>query len=140
MTTPIRHVARPVARRFMAIRHLLAPPRSLPAEPASVMRVVDRLGSLQFDPLDIAGRNHDLTLLARIDGYRRGWTDALLYESRDLYETYNKQFSLVPTAGLPWFRLTWDRHHVAHTGGAFDDHAPLVKELLEHIRTHGPTS
>jgi uncharacterized protein YcaQ len=124
----------------MAIRHLLAPPRALPPEPASVMRVVDRLGSLQFDPLDIAGRNHDLTLLARIDGYRRAWTDALLYESRDLYETYNKQFSLVPTAGLPWFRLTWDRHHAAHTGGAFDDHAPLVEELLERIRTHGPTS
>ena len=98
MTTSARHVSRPVARRFMAIRHLLAPPRSLPGEPASVMRVVDRLGSLQFDPLDIAGRNHDLTLLARIAGYRRGWTDGLLYESRDLYETYNKQFSLVPTA------------------------------------------
>src|SRR6187551_1649868 len=96
MTTPARHVSRPVARRFMAIRHLLAPPRSLPAEPASVMRVVDRLGSLQFDPLDIAGRNHDLTLLARIAGYRRAWTDALLYESRDLYETYNKQSRSCP--------------------------------------------
>ncbi|HEY3334203.1 MAG TPA: crosslink repair DNA glycosylase YcaQ family protein [Candidatus Limnocylindrales bacterium] len=140
MTVPDRHVSRPVARRFLVLRHLLAPPRSLPAEPASVMRVVDRLGSLQFDPLDIAGRNHDLTLLARIAGYRRSWTDALLYESRDLYETYNKQFSLVPTAGLPWFRLTWDRLHAAHTGGAFDEHAPLVAELLEHIRTNGPTS
>ena len=43
------------------------------------MRVVDRLGSLQFDPIDVAGRNHDLTLLARIDGYRRAWTDDLLY-------------------------------------------------------------
>src|SRR6478735_4383873 len=140
MTTPARHVSRPVARRFMAIRHLLAPPRSLPAEPASVMRVVDRLGSLQFDPLDIAGRNHDLTLLARIAGYRRAWTDSLLYESRDLYETYNKQFSLVPTTGLPWFRLTWDRRNASHVGGTFDEHAPLVEELLEHIRANGPTS
>ena len=45
-----RVVSRAVARRFLVLRHLLAPPRSLPAEPASVMRVVDRLGSLQFDP------------------------------------------------------------------------------------------
>jgi hypothetical protein len=44
---------------------------ALPAEPASVLRVVDRLGSLQFDPLEVTGRNHDLVLAARIAGYRR---------------------------------------------------------------------
>ena len=104
------------------------------------MRVVDRLGSLQFDPIDVAGRNHDLTLLARIAGYRREWTDALLYETRDLYETYNKQLSLVPTAELPWYRVTWDRNRAAHDGAAFDEHAPLVEELLERIRANGPLS
>src|SRR5690349_21099410 len=104
------------------------------------MRVVDRLGSLQFDPIDVAGRNHDLTLLARIAGYRREWTDGLLYARRDLYETYNKQLSIVPTAELPWYRVTWDRNRVAHEGGAFDEHAPLVEELLERIRTEGPLS
>jgi uncharacterized protein YcaQ len=128
------------ARRFMVTRHLLAPPRSLPAEPASVMRVVDRLGSLQFDPIDVAGRNHDLTLNSRIAGYRREWTDGLLYRDRVLYETYNKMLSLVPTAELPWYRHTWDRLEAAHRGGAFDEHAPLVEELLARIREHGPTS
>jgi len=140
VTTPVRHVSREVARRFLVTRHLLAPPRSLPAEPASVLRVVDCLGSLQFDPIDVAGRNHDLTLLARIAGYRREWTDALLYGSRDLYETYNKQLSIVPTAELPWYRITWDRNRVAHDGGTFDEHAPLVEELLERIRAGGPLS
>ena len=105
-----------------------------------MLRVVDRLGSLQFDPIDVAGRNHDLTLLARIAGYRREWTDALLYRSRDLYETYNKQLSIVPTAELPWYRITWDRNWVAHDGGTFDEHAPLVEELLERIRTSGALS
>lgn len=95
-----------VARRFLALRHGLAPPRSLPAEAESVMRVLDRLGSLQFDPLEVAGRNHDLVLLARIEGYRREWTDRLLYEARVLYETYNKGLSLVPTAELPLYRIT----------------------------------
>lgn len=104
------------------------------------MRVVDRLGSLQFDPLEVAGRNHDLTLLARVDGYRRPWTEHLLYGDRLLYETYNKMFSLVPTAELPWYRITWDLRHEAHRGGAFDDHAPLVEELLERVRSGGPLS
>jgi uncharacterized protein len=135
-----RTLSRAVARRFLVLRHLLAPPRGLPAEPESVLRVVDRIGSLQFDPLEIAGRNHDLVLLARIDGYRRPWTDRWLYEDRVLYETYNKMLSIVPTAELPWYRVTWDRNHVAHGAGTFDEHAPLVEELLERIRTSGPLS
>ena len=129
-----------VARRFLVLRHLLAPPRTLPAEPESVLRVVDRLGSLQFDPLEVAGRNHDLILLARIAGYRREWTDRWLYEDRRLYETYNKGLSIVPVAEMPWYRLTWERSHARlHSEGeAFDTHAPLVEELLTRIRERGP--
>ena len=104
------------------------------------MRVIDQLGSLQFDPLEVAGRNHDLVLLARVAGYRRSWTDELLYRDRVLYETYNKMFSIVPTAELPWYRITWDRSSSRHEGEAFDAHAPLVEELLARIRDGGPTS
>ncbi|TMG21601.1 MAG: winged helix-turn-helix domain-containing protein [Chloroflexi bacterium] len=129
-----------VARRFLVLRHLLAPPRSLPAAPESVMTVMGRLGSLQFDPLDIAGRNHDLVLLSRIAGYRRDWTDALLYKERRLYESYNKGLSVLPTTEMPWFRLTWDRSRARHEGSTFDEHSPLVAELLERIRRVGPLS
>ncbi len=133
-------IDRATARRFLVHRHLLAPPRGLPAEPESVKTVVERLGSLQFDPLDVAGRNHDLVLAARVDGYRRAWTDALLYDERWLYETYNKGLSLVPTSELPWYRATWDQNYEAHATAAFVDHAPLVDELLERIRRDGPLS
>jgi uncharacterized protein YcaQ len=112
----------------------------LPAEPGSVLRVVERLGSLQFDPLEVTGRNHDLVLAARIDGYRRAWTDDYLYGSRTLYETYNKGLSIVPTAQLPWYRITWDLNRDEHDGAAFDVHAPLVEELLDRIRRDGPLS
>ena len=79
MPTPIR-LSADDARRFLVRRHLLAPPRSLPAQPASVLSVVERLGSLQFDPLEVPGaRNHDLVLHARIAGYRREWCETLLY-------------------------------------------------------------
>ena len=104
------------------------------------MTVFGRLGSIQFDPLEVAGRNHDLVLLARVAGYRRSMTDELLYGSRQLYETYNKGLSLVPVAEMPWFRVAWDRKRLAHEGEAFDEHAPLVEELLERIRSAGPLS
>ncbi|MGZ8527942.1 MAG: DNA glycosylase AlkZ-like family protein [Candidatus Limnocylindrales bacterium] len=133
-------IDRATARRFLVVRHLLAPPRSLPAGPDSVMTVVDRLGSLQFDPLEVAGRNHDLVLLSRVRDYRRAMTDGLLYDERRLYETNNKGLSLVPTAELPWFRVTWDSNKAEHDGSAFDAHAPLVEELLDRIRRDGPLS
>ncbi len=136
MTAP-RHVSAAVARRFFVLRHLLAPPRSLPARRESVLTVFERFGSLQFDPLEIAGRNHDIALAARIPGYRREWTDHWLYTDRVLYETYNKMLSLVPVSEMPWHRLTWDKNREAHEGGTFDEHAPLVEEMLSLIRDKG---
>ncbi len=135
--TETRHISAAVARRFLTLRHLFAPPRSLPPARDSVLRVMDRLGSLQFDPLEVAGRNHDLVLLARIAGYRREWLDHWLYDDRRLYETYNKSLSIVPVAELPLYRYTWDRMRRRHEAGAFDEHAPLVEELLGRIRERG---
>jgi uncharacterized protein YcaQ len=129
-----------VARRFLALHHFLAPPRSLPAGRDGILAVFERLGSIQFDPIEIAGRNHDLVLLARVAGYRREMTDQLLYEERALFETYNKGLSLVPTAELPWYRVNWDRARARHDDKAFDEHAPLVEELLTRIRETGPMS
>jgi uncharacterized protein len=135
-----RPLAPAVARRFLVLRHLLAPARSLPEVEESVLAVVDRLGSLQFDPLEVAGRNHDLVLHARVAGYRRPWTDHLLYDRRLLFEAYNKGLSILPTRELPWHRLTWDRARRVHEGEIFSDHGDHVAELLDRIRRDGPIS
>ncbi len=101
------------------------------------MAAFARLGSVQFDPLDVTGRNHDLVLLARVADYHRAWTDDLLYRERKLYETYNKGLSLVPTAELPYYRVSWDRYQKLEAG-VLDEHALLVTELLDRIRSNGP--
>jgi uncharacterized protein len=137
--SPLR-ISRDVARRYLVLHHFLAPARSLPPGAAGILAVFDRLGSIQFDPIEIAGRNHDLVLLSRVAGYRREQTDELLYGQRLLYETYNKGLSIVPTAELPWYRVAWDRARHQHGAEAFTEHAPLVEELLERIRTTGPMS
>ena len=116
VTQPI-DVSLAVARRFLVLRHLLAPPRSLPAGPASVMAVVERLGSLQFDPLEVAGRNHDLVLLARIAGYRRDVDRRAAVRGRGgCTRRTTRASSLVPTAELPWYRVTWDRARASTRG------------------------
>ena len=125
-----RQISLPVARRFLAIRHLLAPPRALPATPESVMAVVDRLGSLQFDPLEVAGRNHDLVLAARIGGYRRELTDELLYDRRLLFEAYNKSLNLLPTRELPYYRISWTTLGAGRASGLLAEQAVLAEKLL----------
>ena len=74
-----------------------------------MLEVFRRLGSLQYDPIAVAGRSHDLVLHARVAGYDPAWCD-LLYERREIFEAHNKGLSLVPVDEYPWFRGTWSRH------------------------------
>ena len=136
------NLTRAEARRFLVSRHLLAPPRSLPAEPESVLAVVARLGLLQFDPLEVPGaRNHDLLLHARIGGYRREWCEGWLYgPDRRLIELYNKSLNIVPLAELPHYRLTWDRNAPHHEQGILADQSAVAEAILERIRAEGPLS
>ncbi|MGH2457040.1 MAG: winged helix-turn-helix domain-containing protein [Candidatus Limnocylindria bacterium] len=137
LTIPADH-----ARRFLVRRHLLDPPRGLPAQPESVLRSVERLGSLQFDPLEVAGaRNHDLVLHARIAGYRRSWTDDWLYGAdRRLIEVYNKSLNILPMPELPHYALAWDRAGHRYRDTILRDQASVAEAILDEIRRSGPLS
>ena len=96
------------ARRFLVARHFLVPARSLAGGLDGVLEVFRRLGSIQFDPIAVAGRSHDLVLHARVAGYEPAWCD-LLYERREIFEATNKALSLVLMSEFPWFRLGFGR-------------------------------
>lgn len=135
-------LSRAHARRFLVLRHLLAPPRALPARAESVLAVVDRIGFLQFDPLEVPGaRNHDLVLHARIAGYRREWCEQWLYgPDRRLIELYNKSLNIVPLGQLPHFRVTWDRNAPLMSDGILRDQSPVAESILAAIERDGPLS
>jgi hypothetical protein len=130
------------ARRFLVRRHLLDPPRSLPEAPESVLAVVERMGSLQFDPLEIPGaRNHDLVLFARIAGYRRAFCDGYLYAPRGerrLFEAYNKALNILPASDLPYHRVAWERAAERYGKTILDKNAETVRAILQHLREKGP--
>jgi len=139
---PPRQLSADHARRFLVTRHLLAPPRALPAQPASVLEVVERLGSLQFDPLEVPGaRNHDLVLHARIAGYERAWCEQWLYgPDRRLIELYNKSLNLLPMHELPHYRVGWQRANAQVKDGILKEQAPVAKAVLERLEADGPLS
>jgi len=123
------------ARRFLVARQLLAPARSIVGGPHAVLEVLRRLGSIQLDQIEVAGRSHDLVLHARVADYDPAWCDEL-YERRDIFEAYNKGLSLVPASEFAWFRVRrsyrWQK--------VLDDNSEVAKRVLERIRADGPLS
>jgi uncharacterized protein len=128
-------VSAEAARRFLVTRQLLAPARSVEDGPDGVLEIFRRLGSIQFDPLSVAGRNHDLVLHARVAGYDPAWCDAL-YARRELFEAYNKGLSLVLTSDFPWFRTNLS----VSSPWILAEHADVGEHVLERIRAEGPLS
>jgi uncharacterized protein YcaQ len=127
------------ARRFLVARHFLAPARAVAGGPAGVLEVLRRLGSIQFDPIAVAGRNHDLVLHARVAGYEPGWCDEL-YARREIFEATNKALSFVPTREFPWFRHAMGRKGPRFHNAALADNAGVAERVLERIRAEGPLS
>jgi len=123
------------ARHFLVARHALAPARSLNGGPDAVLEVFRRFGSIQFDPLAVAGRNHDLVLHARVADYDPAWCD-LLYERREIFEAYNKGLSFVPASEFPWFRATLSQN----APRILAENAEVAEQVLERIRAEGPLS
>ena len=127
------------ARRFLLARHFLAPARSLAASPEAVMQVFRRFGSIQFDPIAVAGRNHDLVLHARVAAYEPAWCDEL-YERREIFEATNKALSFVPASEFPWFRHVMGRKGPRFHAAALAENAAAAERVLDRIRAEGPLS
>ena len=126
------NVSAEAARRFLVARQLLAPARSLQGGPDAVLEVFGRLGSIQFDPLAVAGRSHDLVLHARVADYDPAWCDEL-YERREVFEAYNKGLSLVATSEFPWFRgALGDRSR-----RLLAENAEVAEKVLQRVRAEG---
>jgi uncharacterized protein YcaQ len=123
------------ARRFLVARHFLAPARSLEGGADAVLEVFGKLGSIQFDPIAIAGRTHDLVLHARVADYEPAWCDEL-YEHREIFEAYNKGLSFVPSSEYPWFRGNLSRN----APRVLAENAEVAERVLERIRVDGPLS
>ena len=123
------------ARRFLVARHALAPARSLEGGPDAVVRVFRHWGSIQFDPLSVAGRSHDLVLHARVAEYDPAWCDQL-YERREIFEAFNKGLSFVSAEELPWFRVTSNKN----ASRVLAENADVAARVLERVRAEGPLS
>jgi len=68
-----------------------------------IKKLLRRIGSVQYDPLDVVGRNPDLVFQSRVKNYSRGLLEELLYKDRQLVDGWDKEMSIYLTADWPNF-------------------------------------
>ena len=101
-------------------------------------RYVRQAGCIQFDPVDVCGRNAELTLQSRVKGFTRQMLDNLLYRDRLLVDYSDKELSIWPSEDWPYFAPYRERSR--ELGRSFPGIPELGEEALRYIRAHGPVS
>ncbi len=91
------------ARRFILAHQGLRTASPLTGK-NGILEMITRLGCIQFDPLDIVGRNPELVLQSRISGFRPALLRELLYRERQLLDGWDKMMSLYAVTDWPFFR------------------------------------
>ncbi len=89
---------------------------------------------VQSDPIEVAGRNQDLTLHSRVSDYNQGYLDELLYKKRHLFEYYCKAFSIQPMEKYPYFhflRKQLQEKHAAFFRQHENETATLLRMMEE---------
>lgn len=102
--------------------------------------VLDRLGTIQFDPLAPMGTNPDLVLQARVPDYCLGGWQVAAYRERRLVDGWDKQASLIQSqdwwAQGPmqrWFAQRWLKRGVDVQGAE-------AREILREVESKGPAT
>jgi uncharacterized protein YcaQ len=135
---PPLHLSAQQARRFLLAHQCLWPPHSLVGKPG-VLAYIRRVRCIQFDPLDIVGRNPDLVLQARVGDYCPAMLRELLYQERQLLDGWDKNMSIYPVEDWPYFRRRREaaRQHAGKSHAQVEAIAPQVRRELEE---RGPLS
>jgi uncharacterized protein len=123
------------ARQFLLLRHGLLG-RHRFAGPQGALAFVRQAGCIQYDPVDVCGRNAELTLQSRVKGFTRQTLYDLLYVGRSLVDYPDKNLSIFPTEDWPYFERY--RRIARESGLRFPELAALEARTKAYIAEHGP--
>ena len=135
------HLSRAEARRIALAAQALDGPRPTRA---ALAPMIDRLGVLQIDAVNVLARAHYMPLFSRLGAYDPNALDTLAYQPRrGLFEYWGHQASFLPSSLHPLFR--WRMEEAARSTGMYSGLARFgrsrkkyIKDVLEEVRARGP--
>lgn len=110
----------------------------------SVARLIDRLGFVQLDSINIVDRAHHLTLAARLEAYHPNHLTRLLERRRSLFEHWTHDTSAIPTAFFPHWKPRFARNRASWCERGWvrsrlgEDPEGVIAHVLRRIRDEGP--
>ncbi|MBC8105092.1 MAG: YcaQ family DNA glycosylase [Anaerolineae bacterium] len=135
-------VSKTDARRLLlGAQGLLDDPARASSAPSALLKLIERMGFVQIDTINVIERAHHLILASRIDSYDRASLDALLHPKRaKLFEHWTHDASLIPTKWWPHWRARFDRYRAMgwHRKKMGTDGDKIVADVLARIRRDGP--
>jgi uncharacterized protein YcaQ len=135
--------SKPEARRFLLGYQGLYPARDL-SMPDGISDALRKLGSVQIDPLNICGRNHDLVLFARVDGYRLDDWQGVVHSGlpREFLEFYDKALCIIPSEDFPvhYQGLILSSSRRERRLGFLRENQEATDRILSEITERGPLS
>ncbi len=132
-------------RTAIAAQQLHRPRQSTEINRGHLRRLVQRIGLLQIDSVNVLARAHYLPVFARLGDYRPEVLDRAAWPSRQqdrmLLESWAHVASLVPVQTEPLLR--WRQQAMAERwrpNQLLTEHPDLVDRILAVIAEHGPIS
>lgn len=123
------------ARRFILLKQgLIGPYRYIGKQGA--YDFIREAGCIQYDPVDVCGKNAELTLQSRVKGFTKKNLQDLLYKDRLLVDYPDKELSIWPSEDWPYFSSYRERS--LQMGKTFDGLAELETEAISYIKDNGP--
>jgi uncharacterized protein YcaQ len=135
-------LSRAQARRLTIAAQGLAAPRPAVPTMRHLTAAVDRIGLLQIDSVNVLTRAHYLPLFSRLGAYDSALLDRATNRApRRLVEYWAHVASLVPASTHPllrWRMSRWQHEAWGSMQRIAQEHADLVKAVLEELRAKGP--
>lgn len=97
---------------------------------------IRQAGCIQFDPVDVCGKNAELTLQSRVKGFKKAMLSELLYKDRRLMDYADKELSIWPTEDWPYFSSYRDRS--LQMSDSFEGLQELKEKAIVYIKENGP--
>ncbi len=126
----------------LAAQGLLEPPPRNPG-PRELSALLDRLGVLQVDTINVARRAQYLVAWSRLGAYDDALLDELLYPHRATFEYWSHAASIVPMSDYPYYRremLDYAKHLYDSDHDWMRQNPHILDETLAAIRARGPLS
>jgi len=129
------------ARRIAIAAQGLAAPRPPAADAAAVRAMVERLGVVQIDSVNVLARSQYLVGWSRLGAYDPALLDGLSHAApRAVFEYWGHEASLLPVELYPLFRWRMARAHLDAWGRmrAMRRRRAFVGKVLTAIEARGP--